>query len=240
MTTINDIHDLVELLQNHPEWAETLRTLILTRELLGLPETLARALQDWAETNRSLTRVETSQRLLHGRLGQLAGMDYERLADRLMARLLYRERGVADAVTLQRGWGTPDPGYADEIANICRHALQAGYISTDEDTELFRADMILQGWKDNAHVYVVVEASVTAGSHDFQRAEARAQILSRALGPVQEAVVESAVVADSLAADVVSSNYQATSISMPYRREEFQTALDAVDAAIAANAGSRA
>ena len=34
MTTINDIHDLVELLQNHPEWAETLRNLILTKELL--------------------------------------------------------------------------------------------------------------------------------------------------------------------------------------------------------------
>ena len=41
MTTINDIHDLVELLQNHPDWAETLRNLILIRELLDLPQTLA-------------------------------------------------------------------------------------------------------------------------------------------------------------------------------------------------------
>ena len=46
MTTINDIHDLVELLHHHPDWAETLRNLILTRELLGRPQTLARALHD--------------------------------------------------------------------------------------------------------------------------------------------------------------------------------------------------
>ena len=57
MTTINDIHDLVELLQNHPDWAETLRNLILTRELQGLPQTLARALQDWAETNQAVAQL---------------------------------------------------------------------------------------------------------------------------------------------------------------------------------------
>ena len=57
MTTINDIHDLVELLQNHPEWAETLRNLILTKELLALPQTMAKALQDWAETNQACPAV---------------------------------------------------------------------------------------------------------------------------------------------------------------------------------------
>ena len=60
MTTINDIHDLVELLQNHPDWAETLRNLILTRELLDLPQTLAQALQDWAETNQAIARLDAS------------------------------------------------------------------------------------------------------------------------------------------------------------------------------------
>ena len=72
MTTINDIHDLVELLQNHPDWAETLRNLILTRELLDLPQTL----QNWAETNQAIARLDASnaaspasQRMLHGRMG---------------------------------------------------------------------------------------------------------------------------------------------------------------------------
>ena len=54
MTTINDIHDLLKLLRNHPGWAETLRNLILTRELLELPQTLASSLQDWTETNQAL------------------------------------------------------------------------------------------------------------------------------------------------------------------------------------------
>ena len=53
MTTINNIHDPVDLLQNNPDRAETLRNLIPTRELLGLPETFARALQDWQRPPRA-------------------------------------------------------------------------------------------------------------------------------------------------------------------------------------------
>ena len=130
MTTINDIHDLVELLQNHSDWAETLRNLILTRELLGRPQTLAKALQDWADTNQAIARLDTSnaaslasQRMLHGRLGQLAGRDYKEKAERLAPRLLARELDVQDAAILQRGWTTPLLEYAPDLSNICRQAL---------------------------------------------------------------------------------------------------------------------
>ena len=41
-TTINDISDLARILEEHPEWAETLRSLLLTREMLDLPTALAR------------------------------------------------------------------------------------------------------------------------------------------------------------------------------------------------------
>ena len=60
MTTINDIHDLVQPLQNHPDWAETLRNLIMTRELLGLPQTLASSLHDWTETNQAVAQLHAS------------------------------------------------------------------------------------------------------------------------------------------------------------------------------------
>ena len=86
MTTINNIHALVELLQNNP---------------------------DWAETNRSLTRVDTSQKLLHGRLEQHTSQDYEKEADRLATWLLDMDMdmdmGANNTVTLQRGWAAPHP-----------------------------------------------------------------------------------------------------------------------------------
>ena len=241
MTTINDIHDLVELLENHPDWAETLRNLILTKELLGLPQTLARALQDWAETNRAITRLETSntaslasQRVLHGRMGQLAGRDYEQEVERLAPRLLARRLEVQDAIILQRGWTTADPEYAQDLSNICRQALERGDISKDEDDDLFRADLVLQGRCQGIPVYAVIEASVVAGDQDFHRAERRANILSRALSASNTTAVEAIVIADNLQPGVQTEAHQARYISLPFRREEYQAALDAVNAAIEA------
>ena len=40
-TTINDISDLARILEERPEWAETLRSLLLSREVLEQPEKMA-------------------------------------------------------------------------------------------------------------------------------------------------------------------------------------------------------
>ena len=241
MTTINDIHDLVELLQNNSAWAETLRNIILTRELVGLPQVLARALQDWAETNQAISRLEASnsaslasQRVLHGRIGQLAGRDYEEEIDRLAPRLLARELDVQNAIILQRSWGAPDPYYAQDLASICRQALETGTISQEEDDDLFRADLVIQGTRHGTPVYVVIEASVVAGVHDFQRAEGRAETLRRALTASIEAPVESVVVGDRVQPGLDPQDQRATYINVAFRREEYQAALDAVDSAMAA------
>ena len=247
MTTINDIHDLVELLQNHPDWAETLRNLILTRELLDLPQTLAQALQDWAETNQAIARLDASnaaslasQRMLHGRIGQLAGQDYEQEAERLAPRLLARELDVQDAAVLQRGWTTPPPEYAQDLSNICRQALERGDINQEEDDDLFRADLVLQGRRQGVPVYAVIEASVVAGDQDFQRAQRRADILGRAFSSSNTTAVEAIVIADSLQPGLDPQIHEAKYINLPFRREEYQAALDAVNAAIEASAAGPA
>ncbi len=41
MTTINDINDLARILREQPEWVDTLRSLLLSQELLALPERFA-------------------------------------------------------------------------------------------------------------------------------------------------------------------------------------------------------
>ena len=54
MTTINNITDLACILREEPEWAEPIRSLLLSQELLELPNRFAEFVQ---LTNRSLELV---------------------------------------------------------------------------------------------------------------------------------------------------------------------------------------
>ncbi len=59
-TTINDISDLARILAERPEWSDTLRSLLLTKEILDLPTALAQLTQvvnDFIQEQR-----ETNQR----------------------------------------------------------------------------------------------------------------------------------------------------------------------------------
>ena len=55
MTTINNIEDLVEVLDKNPRWLDAVRARVLTRELIELPQTLARFA---AGTNERFDKVE--------------------------------------------------------------------------------------------------------------------------------------------------------------------------------------
>ena len=54
-TAVADIADLVKILREQPEWAETLRSVLLSKELLELPEKLA---QLTAQVTRLTSRLE--------------------------------------------------------------------------------------------------------------------------------------------------------------------------------------
>ncbi len=79
MTTINDISDLVRILQDHPEWKNTIRGLIIGEELAQLPERVTRLEQTLADfieaTNRNFE-------LVHARLDSM-----DARMDRMDARL---------------------------------------------------------------------------------------------------------------------------------------------------------
>ena len=55
MTTINTMEDLLRLLDENPEWLEALRSRLLTREVLEMPQTLARFIE---ATNQRLDALE--------------------------------------------------------------------------------------------------------------------------------------------------------------------------------------
>ena len=77
MTTINNIADLVQVLKDEPGWADTIRSILLSDELLNLPARLAEFSQLMQEnarqTNERLERVETAQEETNQQVGLLAG-----------------------------------------------------------------------------------------------------------------------------------------------------------------------
>lgn len=57
MTTVHDIADIVRIIREQPEWADTIRSILLSRELLELPQRFA----EYAEaSDRRFARIETA------------------------------------------------------------------------------------------------------------------------------------------------------------------------------------
>ena len=75
MTTINDINDLARILREQPEWADTIRSLLLSQELLELPVRFAEFVE---LTNRNfqlvyerLERLETDMAVVKDKVSGL-------------------------------------------------------------------------------------------------------------------------------------------------------------------------
>ena len=89
MTTIHTIEDLIQVLDDHPEWIEALRSRLLPRELAELPQTFARFVEEIRQfvkttnqfieemhqfvevTNQRLDRLETHATETNQRLDRL-------------------------------------------------------------------------------------------------------------------------------------------------------------------------
>ena len=90
-TTVNNIDDLLRIIDDNPQYAEALRTRLLTRELLELPQTVADMAQVVADMGVRLSDLERVVADLAQRLGQL-----EQVVADLAQRLTQLEQVVAD------------------------------------------------------------------------------------------------------------------------------------------------
>lgn len=124
---VQDFHDLVQLLEQHPEWREELRRLVLSRELLELPE-IARILVDAQRAaSERIARLEEVQTRTEAALTQLAE-GQRGLSDRIArleestAQLAEGQRGLSDRIarleesTAQLAEG--QRGLSDRIARL--------------------------------------------------------------------------------------------------------------------------
>ena len=81
MATINTIHDLFQLLRDNPEWADELRTLILTTELIDLPRKFDEFVQETrahnAATDTAIAELQDTQRETQSAVKELQGAQKE-------------------------------------------------------------------------------------------------------------------------------------------------------------------
>ena len=224
MTTINDISDLVRILRDQPEWAETIRGVLLSRELLDLPEKFARFVDltdrnfqavnarldhlesDVAEFKASVDerfdrvdeRFDRMDRRMEGRMDNGFGTNYEVKIERNIPSHAGQHLGMRGVRVLR---GTMI-GRDTELADQVERAADEGVITWEEHDQLLLVDLIFTGRSrtDGTTILAAAEVSITAGNLDVDRAVKRARILEIVTGQPVVPVVISANVDDERAA----------------------------------------
>lgn len=186
---IATVEDLVHVLDEHPHWLEAVRSRLLTRELLELPQKLAEFAADterrFETLERRLEALERRFEALERQLDQLRTdvaplkAAHARNEARHEADLMAEEQGLTLVHTLDR----------EEIRDLVRSSDTDG-ISKHELRSFRLADIVLRA-TDNAgaECYLAVEVSYTANGRDTSRAQRNARFLTRFTGRRAYAVV---------------------------------------------------
>jgi hypothetical protein len=202
---IRDFHDVIRLLEEHPEWQADLRRVLLTKELLALPDQVAQLAETQTRTESRLAELVEAQRRTDAQVAQLSermaelvraqertetqlatltdivqrlSVDVGRLkGDGLEAR--YARKGVPFVSRVLR---RPHLLSAEELDTLLEDAETKGLLSSEESDTILLSDLVICGRQrgTGAEVYLVVEVSWGVGIEDVQRAANRAALLTKA------------------------------------------------------------
>jgi septal ring factor EnvC (AmiA/AmiB activator) len=219
--TVNDFRDLIALLEARPDWRAELRRLVLSDELLRLPEEmreLVAIVRDLAEQMRRsearLGQVEERLDKVEVRLDKVeVRLDkVEVRLDKVEVRLERVEDQVGDlrGNDLERRVRERPHIYVgkyvrwarligdDDLFALLNEAMTAGRITDEQADDIERLDAVVEGQVGEQKTYLAVEVSSTVSDYDVERAVRRAAALGRALGQPVRAVVVGAVIPDAL------------------------------------------
>jgi hypothetical protein len=203
---IRDFHDVVRLLEEHPEWRAELRRLILTDEVLALPEQVTRVATQVAALAEAQHRTETQIGALTTRIDELV-VAQTRTETQLVA-LTDVVQGLGDGVGTLKGEvlelrygvrGVPSVGRLlrrsqvlslGEVYDLLDDGVDHGTLSEEERDKIADADLIVRGKdrKTGTDMYLVLEVSWGVGPSDIERAAERAALLAKLGTPVLPAV----------------------------------------------------
>jgi hypothetical protein len=173
--TVEEFRDLIRLLEQQPEWREELRQLLLTEELLGLPQLVRELAASQREMSQNLDRLATQLDTLTARMDTLtAQMDtltaqvgtLTTQVGTLTAQVgtltevqqrLVDDVGHLKADAVERRYERFAPAYfrsiilrahtlsPDERAALVETAVDRGQLSDAEAHQLLLADLLVRG-----------------------------------------------------------------------------------------------
>ena len=214
MAAIDDIRaveHLMQTLDQNPHLLEALRSRILTRELLGLPQTVALLTERVDRVERQLTQlIDQVQKLTDSvfELSERSDGRFNRLADDLT---WLKDVGAVTIADKQAMSISEDLGleYEKQFTQREVRDLIRNQDTTDiapGDLRSFRAaDMIIEATDATGQLhYIAVEVSFTADQRDIDRPIRNAGYLTRFTGKPAYAVVAS-VRKDRRIDDIINS-----------------------------------
>jgi len=184
--TVGEFRDLVRLLEERPEWRSELRRLLLTDQLLALPEQVAAAQQ---RTEEPLTALAAAQQRTEERLTTVS----TQLADLLqVVQTCATDLGELKGRSLEYAYHTKVYAYFGrlvrrahalspaELTALLEEAIDRGMLSAEQAEDVSLADVIVRGRRrsDGAAVCLVVAVSWGVGPQDVERARRRASLLA--------------------------------------------------------------
>jgi hypothetical protein len=190
--TPDDFHDLVRIIEDHPEWRADLRRLLLSEELLLLPEQFAqfRAQTElqFQELRGAITRLVEAQQRTEAQIATLVEVAQKLETDvgTLKGWSLEYEYRNKPFAYFHRVITRPHVLTSDELATLVYDAVDAGVLADTQAHEISLADIVVRGkrGKGGPDVYLVVEVSWGVGVQDVDRAVQRAALLARLGTPV--------------------------------------------------------
>ena len=197
MTTINTMEDLIRLLDENPEWLEALRSRLLTRELLEMPQTLARFIET---TNRRFEELEENTNRRFNELEENTNRRFdtlERRSDRIERNIqtIRNDMGILKASHARNAAEREAFLIAQDMGLRYVETLsqeQVGRMVEENDTSdlpagdrrsFIRADLVIRALDgEDRPCYIAVEISYTANGRDTGRAIRNAGYLTRFTG----------------------------------------------------------
>ena len=186
--TVRDFTDLVRLLNKHPEWRSELRRIVLTDELLTLPD-LVRELAE--AQKRTELRVEELAEAIKKTQITLADLAYNMQIMIGVQKDTNDRLGALTGTVLEIQYREHVGGYFGRWLKRARavkpesleETLEAS-LSHEELLEVLRLDLLvsgrLRGGPDSPEIWLAVEVARVLDEEDVQRAVQRAALLRKA------------------------------------------------------------
>lgn len=180
---IKDVHDVIHFLEEHPEWMPDLRRVLLTNDLLALPDQVTRLAEQVGNVSVEIRALVEAQRQTTAQLTTLTevvqrmGVDVGHLkGDGLEVR--YFLKSLPSVTRLIRRPHTLSP---EELDTLLEDAENRGLISADEGEDIALADLVIRGRgrESGTEMYLLTEVSWGVGIDDIERAARHALLLSK-------------------------------------------------------------